>query len=585
MTASDTKKRDSLVTRMTRELRVLRDLGFILEPTMSIDDVFTLLVERTTKLMQAERSTLFVIDSDGMLVSRVIEGEETTEIRLNPGQGIAGWVASHGRPLLVTNAYNDERFDPSWDGKTGFLTRCVLCHPLIGPRNEVIGVIEVLNKEEQGQFDDTDRRVLGLISEQLAILIENSRLVVDLVEKNRALLGARQLLHQKNQEIGLQLELERCVAEAADSDSLFAAIMKRTLETLHAEVCVLYKPDDTGAELRVLDDKGLVQKRVIRVNKGSTIFVGWVAKKGQELNLIDPALDPRFASQLQERIGIPVQNLAAVPLRSDPEAPTNGTLLVENKKTSDRFDENDMALLRLVANRLTQAMDHFTNREEKERERRLATVGRLMAGVLHDLKSPMSVISGYAELLAEMVGTPEGDEYFEHLSNAVNRITTMAEEIIAFSKGERDVLLARVSLDEFMKSFFRQIEPMLKRKDIILRSHVRTGGAISIDPNKMLRAFHNIVSNAIEAMGNHGTLIVEVDRLGNEVVFGFTDTGSGIPETIQGSLFQSFVTVGKGHGTGLGLAVAKEIIESHSGNISFSTIRGSGTTFLVSIPG
>jgi signal transduction histidine kinase len=196
----------------------------------------------------------------------------------------------------------------------------------------------------------------------------------------------------------------------------------------------------------------------------------------------------------------------------------------------------------------------------------------------------MSIISGYAELLAEKSGDPESEAYLTHLNRAVERISTMAGEIIAFSKGERELLPTNVLIEELMQEFFDQIEAVLLKKQISLRTHMRTGGVINLDKEKMLRVFHNIVLNAAEAMDKGGALTVEVDRIEDEVSFSFTDTGPGIPEEIRGSVFQSFVTMGKRQGTGLGLAVAREIVEAHQGTIKFNTIMKRGTTFIVSIP-
>ena len=136
-----------------------------------------------------------------------------------------------------------------------------------------------------------------------------------------------------------------------------------------------------------------------------------------------------------------------------------------------------------------------------------------------------------------------------------------------------------------MDDFFKQLAPLVKKKGVELKTRVRTGGTITIDKEKMERVFHNIALNAIEAMSNGGILTIEIDRMGDEVVFAFTDTGPGIPLEIRRSVFQSFVTMGKRQGTGLGLAVAKEIVEVHKGSISFNTILKRGTTFLVSLPG
>jgi two-component system, NtrC family, sensor kinase len=85
-------------------------------------------------------------------------------------------------------------------------------------------------------------------------------------------------------------------------------------------------------------------------------------------------------------------------------------------------------------------------------------------------------------------------------------------------------------------------------------------------------------------MDRGGKLTIEADELDDHLHFSFTDTGRGIPEEIQGSIFRSFITLGKRQGTGLGLAVAREVVEAHGGAINFTTVQGGGTTFLVSLP-
>ena len=119
MTLAEPVELERRLKRVEQRLRALRDIGLALESTMSFDEVLTLAVKRTTTLMGAERSTLFLVDEGGGLVSRVIEGDGVNEIRLESGQGIAGWVARHARPLIVPDAYADERFDAKWDEQIG----------------------------------------------------------------------------------------------------------------------------------------------------------------------------------------------------------------------------------------------------------------------------------------------------------------------------------------------------------------------------------------------------------------------------------------------------------------------------------
>lgn len=570
--------------RLEKQILALKEIGLVLESTMSLEEVLTLAVERTTHLMGAQRSTLFLMDEAKELVSRVIDGEGVAEIRLPVGRGIAGWVARHGRALMVPDAYRDERFDASWDSASGFRTKCVLCHPIRGHNGRVIGVVEVMNKEGGGVFDEADQVLLGLLSGQLAMTIENSRLMLDLVSKNRALIETKQGLERRNQELDLLLDLERLVARSEDLDTLAVSIIKRTLKLTHGTVGMLYRVDDTGAEARVVFENS-DEAQVMRVEPGLGL-AGWVAVKGRDLNLSSPELDPRFSEHIEARIGVRLINTAAVPLVSSKDGPPQGALLVGNRSFGNVFDESDMAWMRLVANRLGAAVEHLADRERRERERRLATVGRLLAGVLHDLKSPISVASGYAELLAERAGGEEAAEDLAQIKKALGRVTTMAADIVAFARGERRILASRVLVGDLMSEFERQVAPLINAAGVRMAVKLRTTGSVRVDIEKLLRVFYNIVRNAVEAMEHQGgtKLLVEVDQLGGETLFSFTDDGPGVPEKIQGELFDSFVTAGKNQGTGLGLAVAKEIVEAHGGQIEFETVEGQGTTFLVRIP-
>jgi signal transduction histidine kinase len=378
------------------------------------------------------------------------------------------------------------------------------------------------------------------------------------------------------------LDIETILARAEDIDAMGPRVFGRILQTVDAGAGSLYLLDSGGASLRVYSRDGSVNQ-MLRVEPGSG-FAGWAASKGEEICIRNPAADPRYDRTLLKRSGIDVSNVAALPMPFAEGAGIRGALLVANKSAHTGFSEADMLVLRLSAAQLAQAIEHLMDRDARERERRLATVGRLLAGVLHDLKSPITVISGYAEMLAEQVPGDEGAAYLDKIRHALSRITNMARDIVAFSRGEREIMPHPIQLSDFVDHFVQQITLYLQSNNIDFVVRVRTAGTIRIDEEKMIRAFNNIAVNAVEAMPDQGRLIFEVDRIGNDLVFSFTDFGKGIPEEIQGTLFHSFVTMGKDQGSGLGLALARKIIDSHGGRINYTTSRGGGTTFLISIP-
>lgn len=192
MSDSDNEEyKDRCFSMILQQLRSLRETGIVLEPTMTFDDILSILVEQTTRFMDAERSVLYLIDQNHYLVSRVIDGESLRETRLKPGQGVAGWVARYDRPLCLADAPSDARFDAIWDDAAGFQTHSVLCHPIRGKNGKIIGVVEVLNRPDSRPFDDTDLDRLGVLAAELAVTIDNARLMVGLVGKNRGLIESK----------------------------------------------------------------------------------------------------------------------------------------------------------------------------------------------------------------------------------------------------------------------------------------------------------------------------------------------------------------------------------------------------------
>jgi signal transduction histidine kinase len=109
-------------------------------------------------------------------------------------------------------------------------------------------------------------------------------------------------------------------------------------------------------------------------------------------------------------------------------------------------------------------------------------------------------------------------------------------------------------------------------------------GLARFDESKLKRVLWNLTRNACEAMGQGGTFRWTIARTGDQLIFECADTGPGIPKAMEGRLFESFATHGKASGTGLGLAMAKKIVDAHCGRISVTSAPGQGATFRIEIP-
>ncbi|MFO5527350.1 MAG: GAF domain-containing protein [Cuspidothrix sp.] len=158
----------------TALLRATQTLG----QSLDLEVTLQIVMEQARILMQADRSTLFLYRKElDELWTKVAEvnGKNLIEIRISATRGIAGYVATTGEALNITDAYTDPRFDSSVDKKTGYVTRNILCLPVFNSANELIGVTQLINKQ-QGSFTASDEEFMRAFNIQAGIALENARL-------------------------------------------------------------------------------------------------------------------------------------------------------------------------------------------------------------------------------------------------------------------------------------------------------------------------------------------------------------------------------------------------------------------------
>ena len=263
-----------------------------------------------------------------------------------------------------------------------------------------------------------------------------------------------------------------------------------------------------------------------------------------------------------------------------------GAIALYNKRDLPGFTDDDRALLLLIAANASTAIRLQLSREAREHEDRLTAIGRLLSGVIHDLKTPLTVISGYVQLMQSADSREVREDYAEQVLKQFDHIGAMQREVLEFARGEKSVLIRKVYLQKFFEDVRMQLEKDLKSRDIELVVDLKDKGTARFDEGKILRVVHNLARNAAEAMGDRGgkfTITVSRRKAEGTLVITFADTGPGIPKEIEHKLFQSFVTSGKKGGTGLGLAIVKKIAEEHGGFVTVHSTRN-GATFELRLP-
>jgi HD-GYP domain-containing protein (c-di-GMP phosphodiesterase class II) len=158
-----------LILDVTRRLMSITDLDALLRDMATV----------TTQLLDADRATIFIVDRErGEIWSKVALGTGIGEIRQAIGVGIAGMVAATGETVNIADAYDDPRFNPEPDQRTGYRTKSLLTFPMTGQKGRVIGVFQVVNKNG-GQFTADDEETLSSLGASAAVAVENAQLVAE----------------------------------------------------------------------------------------------------------------------------------------------------------------------------------------------------------------------------------------------------------------------------------------------------------------------------------------------------------------------------------------------------------------------
>jgi len=234
--------------------------------------------------------------------------------------------------------------------------------------------------------------------------------------------------------------------------------------------------------------------------------------------------------------------------------------------------------------RLIQDVTEIKKMEEQIiHSEKLASIGRLAAGIAHEIGNPLTSIFSFVQILREMEQDEFKKESLETVYFHVNRISDILKQLSGFSKmpaGEPK----NCQVNDIIETSINLIQYDKKAKNISIVKELSSPlPEVIIDGNMLSQVFVNLILNAIDAMPDVGTLIVRSMAKENNVVIQFEDTGAGIPKEDLTRIFDPFYTT-KEKGTGLGLAVSYDIIKKMNGTLTAESEAGKGSVFTITIP-
>jgi len=577
---------DKNLLREARVGRALRDVAGALGASLELDELLELVLGKLVDLLACDRAILFLLDERKReLVSRSSGGDDDYPIRLPLGEGLLGQVVRTGRSARLDDI-RESGEEPDWDATLSYESTAALAAPLKNNLSRTIGVLLVLNRKDEAPFDDEDAEILSVLAKQAAIAIDNSRLLVTLIRKNQQLQQAQEQLTRRVRDLELLFELERNTAHAHSHEDLARAVLESLARACNAGGALMLLSEDDDREF--IEYSLSRSDRVVgQAEEPPGVFRSAAAAIGD--GILAPVLASSTPIQLDSmdsplsQDGLPeVHSMIAEPLEGDGES--LGALALINKRGGP-FTAEDLGLLRLVSANVSTAVRLFNSNRVREREERLTSIGRLLSQVVHDLKSPLTVISGYVQLMEESGVRQERKHHAAEILKQFQALGAMQREVLAFARGETQVFARSVIMDRLLADVAEQMRPELSERGVELKISSVPKLIVHLDSERITRALQNLIRNASEAMAplGGGQVRVRADVEGETLTLRVSDTGPGIPAAIAPRLFQSFVTAGKADGTGLGLAIVKRIVEEHGGQVQLGSV-ARGACFLLRLP-
>jgi signal transduction histidine kinase len=477
--------------------------------------------------------------------------------------------------------------------KKDIVTACETLSSLIGPFCFYDIRDKVLFTPANGEtFKENDRKeiplrglTVGYITGRHETLDIIAPIVTLYLEKVGEIKNLTLHTLHKYTELNFITVMSEVISSSIDIDEILCAVTRKIQEMIGVENCSVIVVDKKSDKLHLKAVSGRKINEDMWIPRGKGI-AGKVVETGKAIIVDEAHKHPDF---LQGGT-VDIKTLLCIPLKLEDK--TVGVLNLSNKKAGI-FTSEDEALLASVSVMIAGAIENARLLEEKIRDEKFSAIGQMAAGIIHDIKNPMTTIKGFAGLLGDMdFSREERKEYASLIVGEVNRLVGMVEDLLAFTRGFKTKLsMEKISVERFFGELIPFIEKDLSSRSIAVISRLDYKGDFSADSERLKRVVFNISGNAREEMHEGGKFCILTrppDEGFIEIVF--ADTGKGIPEDIIDAVFEPFITKGKKSGTGLGLAVTKKIIEEHGGTITavngnYSKMEGfEGANFVIKLP-
>jgi two-component system sensor histidine kinase PilS (NtrC family) len=314
-----------------------------------------------------------------------------------------------------------------------------------------------------------------------------------------------------------------------------------------------------------------LQGKIISVNKTGLEILGINGEDkkilGNDLSYLMPGLELRdFVSKKREQISYPTSD--------------GRTLTLGFSSSVLRDTEGEKRGYIIIFQDLTEVKELEDRLRTSEK---MALLGQLAAGLAHEIRNPLSAISGAIEILGgEVKPSGENLRLLRVATQEVERLNLLVEDFLLLTT-QTQRFTTLVDIGEIIHETVELFSRTMRRSEIEVVMDVQKGIYIQADSYKLKQVVWNLLLNAMQAMPNGGKIVIESYLEHDNIVIKISDNGCGIDKEIIPRIFEPFFTT-KEIGTGLGLAIVQKVIEGYNGKIDVTSSKGKGTTFVITLP-
>lgn len=607
--------------RRARQLAKLNEVGRSLTSTLDLNPLLNRIMNSAVEILNCEAGSLIMIDENTQeLVFKVTVGPTASDIsdtRLPPGTGLIGQVAETGRAVMHNHTEDFQNWIDEADQQTGFLTRDILAVPM-KVKETTIGVIEVINKLDGAPFTQDDLEVLSTFTSQAAISVENARLYTQTDEA----------LSARLEEMSVMQRIDRELNASLDADRTMRITLDRSLDYSNTETGLIGLIDagenPENLVVRVIASSGFEEMSFVTHSK----LKGEETQKGMDITEIPavsfviaegrPAVNKHRSHQIQpttknsEGTGSerhpPGNTFLLETSRSQVVVPIRrktdviGLILLESL-LEDNFTEDAVTFLTRLSDHAAIAISNAMLYADLQSAN--IAKSEFVSLVSHELKTPMTSIRGYTDLLAQQTVGPVNEiqlNFLNTIRSNVNRMANLVSDLADVSRieaGRMRLEFGSVSMANIIEEVANSVQAQLTEKDHTLNLEIPENiPSVWGDYNRLIQVMNNLLSNAIKYTPQHGKIIVSCRVTDNTwdpegapqvILVSVADTGFGISLEDVPKIFHKFFrsgdqTVRDAPGTGLGLNITRHLVEMQGGQIWFESEYGKGSTFQFTIP-